>query len=172
MKNTKQLTRVAMYTAIIFLLTYFVSVPTGLFGNVNLGDCAVLLSGIILGLPGGFLASAIGASLADLLGPYAVYAPATFIIKGCMSLACYIPCKMLKKQGSTSDFISFIISGCIAIVVLVFGYFLYELALYGLSVAVTNIVFNLIQGFVNLALATVLLNPVKMIVSRFDNNNE
>lgn len=50
-------------------------------GYINLGDSIVLLSGVVLGPLYGGLAAGLGSALADLLGGYVAFAPATLYIK-------------------------------------------------------------------------------------------
>ena len=77
----------ALMAAMACVATMVIKIPipaTG--GYINLGDCIVLLSGIILGPVYGGIAAGLGSALADLLGGYVAFAPATFIIKGLMAV--------------------------------------------------------------------------------------
>ncbi len=67
--------------------TLTVAVPTPTGGYVNPGDAVVLLGAYVLGGGWGAAAGALGPALADLLGGYGIYAPATLVIKGLMALA-------------------------------------------------------------------------------------
>ena len=58
--------------------------PTG--GYMNLGDAVVLLGAYLLGPVWGAVAGGVGPALADLLAGFAVYAPATLVIKAQMGL--------------------------------------------------------------------------------------
>ncbi|RLE74787.1 MAG: hypothetical protein DRJ56_06795 [Thermoprotei archaeon] len=51
-------------------------------GYFNLGETMVYAVALLLGPRVGFVAGALGSSMADLLTGYAHYAPATFVIKG------------------------------------------------------------------------------------------
>ena len=66
-----------------------IRIPTPLKGYINLGDAIVLLCAFLLPPSYAFFAAGIGSMLADIFSGYAVYAPATFIIKGLMALAAY-----------------------------------------------------------------------------------
>ena len=89
-KNTKNLVFAALLAAVTCVATLVIHIPSPLNGYINLGDCFVLLSGWLLGPVYGFLAAGIGSGLADLFLGYAVYAPATFVIKGLVALAAYL----------------------------------------------------------------------------------
>lgn len=81
--HLKKIVIAALLAAFTCIATMSIRIPTpGTGGYIHPGDAIVLLSGIILGPGYGFLAAGIGSALADLLGGYLVYVPATFIIKG------------------------------------------------------------------------------------------
>lgn len=123
--------------AIIALLTLFASVPLPMGSGgayLNAGDAAVYVSAYVLGPIGGSVVSALGSALADVLHGSAIYAPATFVIKGLMALVCGI---MLKKFNRIPPFIAGLI--------MPLGYFIYELMLFGISVAVFGLWTNAIQ---------------------------
>ena len=154
MKNrTKRLTTCAIFAAIICVVTTFVAVPAPAIGNINLGDIFVLCSAWLLG-PLGAASAGIGACLADLFSGFAIYAPATLVIKASMALACYYVhlcfAKLIKY-----DVFSRLISALAAEAIMVLGYFLYEAIIYGPSAAVASIPFNLIQGSICLIIGTV-----------------
>ena len=87
MKKTKNLIFAGVLAALCCVCTLYISVPFPVGGGYfNLGDCFVITSGVILGPVFGFFAAAIGSMLADILAGYAIYAPATFLIKGLMAL--------------------------------------------------------------------------------------
>lgn len=150
--NTKRLTTCAIFAAIICVVTTFIAVPAPAIGNINLGDIFILCSAWLLG-PFGALSAGIGASLADLLSGFAVYSPATFVIKFLMSIACYYSFALLSK-AIKNQIIPRFISAILAEGIMVLGYFAYESIIYGVSAAVSSIPFNLIQGSVCLVIGT------------------
>ena len=143
-KKTKKLTTCAIFAAIICVVTTFVAVPAPAIGNINMGDAFIICASLILG-PLGAVAAGIGACLADLFAGYAIYAPATLIIKALMALACYYSflwfTKITKKPA-----ISRFVASLIAEIIMVLGYFAYESVIYGITASVASIPFNLIQG--------------------------
>jgi uncharacterized membrane protein len=82
----KSLVQIAMLTAIIFVTTYIIQIPTPGNGYVNVGDCMVFMSAVLLGGKKGAIASALGGSLSDVLGGYLMWSPFTFVIKAVMAL--------------------------------------------------------------------------------------
>lgn len=143
-----------MLAAITCVATMIIKIPSPLKGYLNLGDCVVLLAGWLLSPVYGFLAAGIGSALADIFSGYVMYAPATFVIKGVMALiACY-GFKLLHKKAG--DLASQIISGAVAEVWMVLGYFVFEGFLYGFAPSVVNIPANGVQGIAGLILGCVL----------------
>jgi len=93
--------------------------------------------------------------MADILSGYALYAPATFIIKGIMALAAYyLHRKVSQKAGG---FPSRLISGLAAECIMFIGYYVFEGFLYGFIAAAVNIPANALQGAVGLVLGMVLI---------------
>lgn len=138
-----------LFAAITFLGT-MVSVPLPAYGYINIGDCIVLISGAILG-PFGFIAAAVGSSLADVALGFAVYAPATFIIKFLVAAVVYF---VYSKSGKI---VGFLIGSFVAEAVMILGYFSYEWLLYGLPGAIPGILGNSIQAICNILIAFVIL---------------
>jgi len=69
-------------TVVVLITTIFIRVPIPSRGYFNFGDVAVIFAGLLLGRKGGFLAGAVGAALADIIGGFAIFAPLTLIAKG------------------------------------------------------------------------------------------
>ena len=157
MQNTKTLKLVmaALLAAMTCVATMVIKIPiTATGGYINLGDCIVLLSGILLGPLYGGLAAGIGSALADLFSGYVVFAPATFLIKGIMAVVVGLFVKDLSKKSIMKTAISGLIGECLMIV----GYFFFEAVFmgYGLGAAAA-IPGNAIQGVVGSILALILI---------------
>ena len=158
MKSTKKTVMSALFASIIFILTRFVSVPSfSGVGNVNLGDCAVLLSAWLISPKYAFLASGVGSALADLSSAYAIYAPATFIIKGAMALVA----SLIHRKTKT------LVSGILAELIMIIGYLSFEgIFICGFKTALLNIPYNAVQGAIGLASAIILLPIIKKIIRK------
>ena len=85
MNRTMKLTLSGLSAALIFAGTWFIRIPTAL-GYINAGDGLIILAGAWLGGVPGLVAGAVGSALADLAAGYAVYVPATAVIKGAVGL--------------------------------------------------------------------------------------
>ncbi len=86
-KKTNMLVMAGLMACLVMLATLFVRVPIPLTrGYVHFGDAMVFISMLILNKRYAATASAVGASLADILGGFAIWAPWTFIAKGAMVL--------------------------------------------------------------------------------------
>lgn len=159
--KTRKIVLAAMFAAIICLATMIIKIPSPLKGYINLGDCVVLLAGWILSPIYAFLAAGIGSMFADVLSGYALYAPATFIIKGVVAIiACYV-FRILEKKHKCV--FSGIISGLTAETVMVMGYLLFESLLYGFVPSLVNVPANAIQGVAGIVIGTTLVKAFEKI---------
>ena len=152
--NTKKIVMAALMAALACVATMIIKIPSPLKGYLNLGDCVVLTAGWILSPIYGFLAAGLGSALADLFSGYVVYAPATFLIKGCMALIAYFGFRLLHKK--VSDLPSRIISGTAAEMLMILGYFVFEGCMYGFGPSVVNIPANAVQGVAGLIIGIIL----------------
>ena len=152
MKNkTQKIVLAALLASLTCVATMLIKIPSPLKGYLNLGDCVVLLSGWILPPMYGFFSAGIGSALADIFSGYVIYAPATFVIKGAMAL---IACFIHKKSATTA---SRIISGVVAEIAMVTGYYVFEGFMYGFVASAVNIPANAVQGIAGLILGIILV---------------
>ena len=163
---TKKLVFTALFTALTCVATMIIKIPSPLKGYINLGDCMVLAAGWLLCPFYGFIAAGLGSALADLFSGYLVYAPATFVIKGLMALCAYWLFNVL--CGKAGNFPSRIISGIIAEIIMVAGYFLFEGFLYGFAPSLVNIPANAVQGAVGLVLGVIIVKALEKNVINFN----
>lgn len=156
MKNTTcKIVISAMFAALACVATMVIKIPSLLEGYINLGDCIVLLSAWVLSPGYAFLAAGLGSGLADLFSGYVLYAPATFVIKGLMTLAAIGIFRLLSKK--LRNLPSRIISGIAAEIVMVFGYYIFEGFLYGFEPSLVNIPANAVQGAAGVVLGVILI---------------
>ena len=152
--NTRKIVMAALMAALACVATMIIKIPSPLKGYLNLGDCIVLTAGWMLSPVYGFLAAGIGSALADIFSGYIIYAPATFIIKGCMALIAFYGFKLIHKKSG--DLTSRIISSIFAEIMMIFGYFVFEGFLYGFAPSIVNIPANGVQGAAGIIMGTVL----------------
>lgn len=143
----------AMFAALVFTATWL-SIPNGLGGNINLGDCMLLIGAWTLGGPWAVVACALGAMLTDWLSGYVIYAPATFVIKALMVIVALLVQKLTAKRPAV---VRYILSGIAAELIMVLGYFAYETIIYSLPAAVAGVPFNLIQAGAAVLVANLLM---------------
>lgn len=172
--STKQIAFTAMFAALILMATYVFKIPTPAVGYIHVGDGFVLLAGIFLGPGLGGLAAGIGSGLSDLIGGYPVWVPGTFVIKFLTALIAAILYRFLnqkiRKTKLAVSIPAVVISGIVGEIVMIFGYFLYNILIISLTngsfsgtglasavtLSVTEIPFNVIQGVVGIVLASLL----------------
>lgn len=147
MKSEKlsTLTLTGIFTALILVFTAFVHIPF-FTGYVHIGDGFLYLAAAMLPTPYAVFAGAAGAVLADVLTGYAVWAPASFIIKGVTVLFfSRHAVKVIEKRNLLALIPSALL--CIG------GYYLYEALLMGNFIsAAYGIPGNVIQSAFSSAL--------------------
>ncbi len=129
----------AMLAALAFVATFLIKIPLPI-GYVHIGDGIVFLTAALLPAPYAMVASAVGVSLADLCGGYAIYIPATALIR-ILTVLCFS-----RKKGMLTA--RNVIALCVSMIICAIGYwgfealFVYENAI----AALAGIPFNLAQG--------------------------
>ena len=83
--RVKLLTLTGLFAALTYILTAYLHIPTGA-GYTHAGDGVIFLAASILPTPYAAAAGAIGGALADGLSGFAVWLPATVIIKAVTAL--------------------------------------------------------------------------------------
>jgi uncharacterized repeat protein (TIGR04002 family) len=141
-KNNKvfKMVATAMFTAMIFVFTRFISVPVAT-GYVHFGDALVYLVASTLGGPWGFFAAAVGEALADITSGWLTYAPATLIVKALIALPFVLVNKKSEKILTPLTALFTIPAGAIT----VGGYFVADLII-DKAYAFVNITGNVIQA--------------------------
>ncbi|WP_454053227.1 ECF transporter S component [Clostridium sp. Marseille-Q7071] len=157
------LVQVAIMAAIIYIATSIIHVPfiSG-EGVLHLGDSAIFVAAVLLGRKKGAVAGAIGMTLFDVLSPYIIWAPFTFIIKGSMA---YIAGALAYRNGYEgknfmNNFFAFVISG----VVMIIGYFFAGWIIYGLPNAIVAIPSNALQVAAGMVIALPLATQLKKYI--------
>ncbi len=151
----------AIFAALCCVCT-FISVPLPI-GYFNLGDVFVLLSAWFLGPILGPVSAGVGTALADILMGFAVYAPATLIIKGLMALVAFWVYKLMKPlfKKTRLDFIPRAVSAIAGESIMVLGYFFFEAVIlsYGMGAA-ASIFGNCLQAVAGTVGSVVLATAI------------
>ncbi len=166
-QHTHRIIITALFTALTCVSTMIIKIPTPTLGYIHPGDGFVLLSGLILGPVYGTLAAGLGSALADLFSGYLVYVPATFIIKALTALTAFLLFSMLCNiTSSKANWFKLLISGSAGEIVMVFGYFVFEILMLsvsshtnlsaGIIASIAGIIPNLIQAVFGVIICNVL----------------
>lgn len=164
--KTTLLVTTALLTALVFICTVLLKIPVGPDCYVHLGDAVIILAVLKLPRPYACFAGAVGATLADLIGGFAFWAPWTFVVKLVMILILGIFVDLSKKKVTDktilgvnpTEFVGLIASLIVAVV----GYFCCEYMLFGSwAPAATCIPFNIIQVTVGAVVAEIISKRIK-----------
>lgn len=125
MKNNKVslMCMTSIFTALVFVVTAYLHIPTG-NGYVHVGDGLIYLASCLLPLPYAMTVGAGGAFLADCFTGYAVWAPASVVIKALTTL-------LFSRKGNKIINLHNLLVLLPATVLCAGGYYLYEVILYG-----------------------------------------
>ncbi len=188
LKKINNLVMAALFSALICLATLLITVGSPIAGGyINLGDCFVFSTIIVLPMGYSMLAAGIGSALADLISGHAIYSPASFVIKALMALVAWLiysdtkkkfalPEKSYsvsdkkKKANSRKMLLLKIISSFTAEIIMCAGYFAYEALILGYGMgAVTNIPMNAIQAIAGMIFSVILSTAFEKskIISKF-----
>ena len=163
-RNTRLLTLASVLAALTTVAT-LIQIPRP-HGYINLGDTIVNCAGWILGPAYGAAAAGIGSALADIVSGYAIYAPATLLIKGAMAAASWALYSGLSRRFPSLP--ARVCAAAVAEVIMAAGYSLYEVAIYrSISIAVLSVPGNLIQGIIGAAVSVVIYEAVIKRLPKF-----
>lgn len=144
-ENMKYLVLTAIFSAMVYVLTAFVKIPTHQ-GYIHVGDGIIYLAAAILPLPYAMLTGAVGAGLSDYLSGYPMWVLPTVIIKALSVVA-------FKSAGHSIITRRNIIALVPAVIFCIGGYYLAAVMLYGdWGAALLDIPTNGIQSAASIAL--------------------
>ncbi len=106
MEENRKLTTLvltALLTALTMLCTLLLKIPIGPECYINLGDAIIILGVMLLPRWQACFVGAVGTSLADIMGGFPLWAPASFIIKLLSVLVLgFMLDRIMEKTGSSS----------------------------------------------------------------------
>ncbi len=175
--RTHKVIMAALFAALTCVGTMIIKIPTPTTGYIHPGDGFVLLSGLLLGPIWGGLAAGIGSGLSDLISGYAIYVPATFIIKALTAIVAYFVFNTVRGiSKNKNSMMHLIISGIAGEIIMVLGYFLFEIFMLsvinktslsaGIIASLAGIIPNIIQGIFGVIIGTVLYPIISKIETR------
>ncbi|MCM8709877.1 ECF transporter S component [Clostridium sp. SYSU_GA19001] len=159
--STAAVVQVAFMAAMIFVATYVIEIPVGTKAVLHIGDSMVFAGAVILGKRKAALASAIGMALFDILSPYAVWAPFTFVIKGLMG---YIAGAIAyRKDYNGNNLVNNIFAFTVAGIWMIAGYFFAGGVIYkSFITAIGDITGNIIQVAAGIVIALPVIKALKL----------
>lgn len=157
--TVKKLVYSGLFAALVCVATMAIRIPTPLGGYINAGDALVLLAAFVLGPLWGAAAAGLGSAIADLLAGYALYAPATFVIKLLVALTAGA---ILRRSSGNKKALPSVLAGVLAELIMICGYFLYECFVlkYGIA-ALGNVPANALQAVFGIAAGSALFLAIR-----------
>ncbi len=139
-------------------------------GYLNFGDTLVMISAMLLGPLGGFIAGGLGSALADVSLGYLAFAPLTFVVKGAEGFLVGLISKRTNEFGKLGarDLAGLIIGG----IIMMLGYFIGEVFLFGYEAALAELLFlNWIQAVSGIVVAALVGPKVREYLVQSTGNN-
>jgi len=140
--KTRQVAAIGIMGALTTIATMLFVFPIpATSGYFNLGDTIVMITSLTFGPVVGAIAGGLGSGLADLLGGWYNWVIFTTIIKG---IEGYVTGTII-KSSSQRNLQNVIIAWAVGGVLMVLGYFIVQVFMYGLGAAIVEAPFNLVQ---------------------------
>ncbi|MBE5816937.1 MAG: ECF transporter S component [Clostridiales bacterium] len=157
---------IGVFAALIFVMTMFVKIPSPITPGAyyHLGDGVIFVVAYLFGPVVSALTAAISSTLADVLLGVAIYAPATFIIKGCMGLVCSAWFSYLLNKGNAHP-LRYVFPMICSVIIMCVGYYLWEVLVMSVDylACLPGVLANAVQGTAGIILFYILYVPVRRI---------
>lgn len=165
--KVKELVQLGLLSALTFVATMAIHVPSFNGGVVHLGDSMVFLTAVVFGRRYAAISGAIGMTLFDILSGYSVWAPYTFVIKAVMG---FIAGSIAYSGGSKGkNVFKNALGMLLAGIWMIGGYYLAEVMIYGNWVSpVASMTGNTIQFGAGAVIAFVIIAAIRK-TSYFNN---
>jgi len=134
----------SIFAAIACVLTMIIQIPVPTTaGYINIGDLGVMLAGLIFGPIIGFISGGVGSALADIFLGFPLYAPVTFLVKGLEGFIVGLIAnpRIFHGKRTYKDILAVIAGGLL----MVLGYFIVQLLVFGVVAALGEVPGNLFQ---------------------------
>lgn len=164
-QKVSKIVTLSMAIALVTVCTMVIRIPT-VKGYTNFGDIMIFVIAAILGRKYGLIAGGIGSMMADLLGGYFIYVPATLVIKGIEGFLFSIVYEKLNQETT----IATLIAGLVAALEMMTGYFIYNYFMTGYAAALTSLISgDITQGLVSAVIAVPIILAIKKTKFRLIN---
>ncbi len=155
--STKELAATAVMAALATIATMMFAFPIpATSGYFNFGDAIVMTTALVFGPVIGALAGGLGSGLADLLGGWYNWVIFTAVIKGAEGYVAGV----IAGDPQTRTPARAVMAWFVGALVMVFGYFIVQVFMYGFGAALSEAPFNLIQ----MTVAGVIGVPVSIAI--------
>jgi len=136
----------AVMTAVIFVLTRMVQIPTPAKGFVHLGDAAIFFAAFAFGPWVGGVAGGLGTALADVSSGYAQWAIFSLLVHGLQGWLVGWMMQRSSPSAGQSEWYRLLLAVGVGSVVVVVGYFIAGVILVGAPSAAAEVPANIIQA--------------------------
>jgi len=161
--GTKELAATAVMGALATIATMMFAFPIpATSGYFNFGDAIVMTTALVFGPVIGALAGGLGSGLADLLGGWYNWVIFTAVIKGAEG---YVA-GMLAGDPQTRTPMKAVTAWFVGALIMVLGYFVVQVFMYGFGAALSEAPFNLVQmivaGVVGVPVSIAIKDRIKL----------
>ncbi len=154
MKAVKQLSLMAVLSALVTVGTLMIRIPNPMGGYFNVGDVMIFIAALTFNPIIGGVAGGLGSAIADIIG-FPIFAIPTFVVKGLEGVLASL---LADKKKVYRDVIAVVVAGT----EMIFGYFLVELHLWGMGGALAEVPANVAQ----IAIGGLLGIPIALVLRR------
>lgn len=152
--KSRDLALKAVFTALVFVATAILPIPIAATGGYfNFGEAAIYIAALLFGGYVGAFAGGVGSMLADLALGFGSFAPITLVVKG-------VEGYVVGRIGHNASHSAQILALGVGICILVAGYFVAEVAMFGLPAALSEAPVSVVQGTVGAIIAKVVVTTV------------
>ena len=162
--NTRQIAAIGVMSALTTIATMIFQFPIpATSGYFNLGDAIVMTTALTFGPIVGAIAGGLGSGLADLLGGWYNWVIFTAVIKGTEGFVAGRLAGSSEGRTIQKTLIAWVAGGT----VMVLGYFIVQVFMYGFAAAMVEAPFNMVQmlvaGVVGVPVSIALKDRLDMI---------
>jgi uncharacterized membrane protein len=157
--DARSVAAAGVMAALVCVATLLITIPIpATEGFFNIGDALVIIASLTFGPIVGGLAGGVGSALADAIGGWFNWVPFTLVIKGAEGVIAGYIAGSRENRPTQRTLLAWVVGG----LVMVSGYFLVQVYLYGIGGALVELPFN----FVQMLAAGVIGIPVSMALQR------